>query len=400
MSWREQLIPATFRGVPFFVDSHEAELGRRVQVHEFPFRDLPQAEDLGRKARVLTVQAYVLGADYMARRDALIRAVERPGPGQLEHPYLGELKATCTNCRLTETTREGGMARLSLDFVESGEARFVTSQASTADNVRSSRDNTLLMAQAAFDARYKVAGRPEFVAEASQSLLGSALETMQAAAGKVRAVADKVAQLTRAVTQAKQQFISIVYAPASAAQAVLSNLRLLVREVAYGPREALDLARTLFRFGLDLPAVPETTSNRRAQAVNQAAMTQLVRVVAVAEAAGAVAELAFESYADAEAVRAELVAVMDELLEQPTLADEMYDTLRALRAATVRDITTRGADLARALPYTPPTTLPALVVAHLVYTDARRADELVTRNRVPHPSFVAGQRVLEVLADG
>jgi len=399
MTWREQLIQSTFRGVPFFVDSHEAELGRRVQVHEFPLRDLPYAEDLGRKSRVLTVQAYVLGDDYMQRRDALIRAVERPGSGQLEHHYLGKMQVTCVGCRLAETTREGGVARLTLEFVESGQAVFVTSVESTTDAVRQRRDVALGTCRRVFEGTHDVAG-PQYLAQAAQGMLGQALDTLLSAAGQARAVGTNVAQLARSVKQVKDDFIDTIYTPASAAQAVLGNVRMLVREVAYGPREALAMARTLLRFGLDMPAVPLTTSNRRRQAANQDVMGQLVRVAAVAEAAGAAGDVAFESFQEAEAVRTELAGVLDELQEAPTLDDALYDALRALRAATVRDITNRGANLARVLPYTPPTTLPALVVAHLIYTDARRADELVLRNRVPHPSFVQGQRVLEVLSDG
>jgi prophage DNA circulation protein len=41
-------------------------------------------------------------------------------------------------------------------------------------------------------------------------------------------------------------------------------------------------------------------------------------------------------------------------------------------------------------------TLPALVVAHRVYGDATRADEIVSRNRVRHPGFVPGGIALEV----
>ena len=77
MSWREELIQATFRGVAFFVQGHEGEVGRRVQVHEFPLREKPWAEDMGRKARTFTLDAYVLGSDYMQQRDALARPQPR-----------------------------------------------------------------------------------------------------------------------------------------------------------------------------------------------------------------------------------------------------------------------------------------------------------------------------------
>lgn len=76
MSWRDQLRDGSFRGVPFKIQASRALVGRRGQVHEYPLRDKPYAEDLGRRARAFNVECFVLGADYMAQRDALIAALE------------------------------------------------------------------------------------------------------------------------------------------------------------------------------------------------------------------------------------------------------------------------------------------------------------------------------------
>ncbi len=81
-------------------------------------------------------------------------------------------------------------------------------------------------------------------------------------------------------------------------------------------------------------------------------------------------------------------------------SDAVYQALGQLRAAVVRDVTARSADLARVIRYTPKATLPALVVAHHLYGDASRADDLIVRNRsIRHPGFVRGGRAIEVLAD-
>ena len=46
----ENLRPASFRGVAFEVESHSESGGRRIELHEYPLRDTPYAEDLGKKA--------------------------------------------------------------------------------------------------------------------------------------------------------------------------------------------------------------------------------------------------------------------------------------------------------------------------------------------------------------
>lgn len=399
MGWREQLRPASFRGVAFYVQGHEAQLGRRVALHEFPQRDIPYAEDMGRATRKLMVEAYVLGADYMVARDRLLAAVELGGAGVLVHPYLGELRVNVQTCALTESNSELGLARLRIEFVEAGAAKFPQSEVSGTASVAAAGAAATAAAQASFTARHVVAGRPSFVAAASASIFGSALSGVMGAVAKVRGVADQVAALQRDVDAARRDLTTLIYAPASAANALVGAVRNLVRSVASTPRDMLSLARTLYRFGSDLPALAATTTSRRSQATNQAELVQLVRVTAAAEGARAASLVQWQSYDEATAARDELLEVMDGLMLASGVDDTVYDTLRALRTVVVRDVAARGANLARLVQWTPAATQPMLAIAQRLYADAERSDELVARNGVRHPLFVAGAQPLEVLAD-
>ena len=91
MGWREDYRQASFRGAAFFVASADSAYGRRVATHEHAQRDVPFNEDMGRKVRAFTVDAYLLGPNYNVARDALIKACETPEAGTLVHPYRGDL---------------------------------------------------------------------------------------------------------------------------------------------------------------------------------------------------------------------------------------------------------------------------------------------------------------------
>jgi len=398
MSWRDGLSRAAFRGVEFHVAAHEAGMGRRVQLHEYPLRDKPYAEDLGRRARTLSVEAYVLGDDYMARRDALVRAIEQPGPGTLQHPYLGEMRGSVVGFTLTESSREGGVARFVLQFVESGDAEFPRAAVNTGAAVAAAGEAAQQAVQQSFERRHRVAGRPQFVVEASATIFSGALERVRQTLGLVRGPAARVAALNRHLQDAERDLTSLLYEPAAAGHALAGAPRLLRRTVAAARRDALAAARGFYSFGTLLPPVQATTGSRRAQAVNQQELVGLVRVVAAAEAARAAADAQFESYQEAVGVRDEIVDTLDDVM-LGDIEDGTYDALRALRSATVRDITTRGADLARLISWAPPSTMPVLAVAHELYADATRAAELVQRNRLRHPLFVPGAWPLEVLSD-
>ena len=86
------LRPASFRGVPFVVDVAAGEGGRRIVTHEFPLRDQPYTEDLGRAAQRHRIRAFVIGDDYQDKRDALLAACQdKNTAGTLVHPFLGDL---------------------------------------------------------------------------------------------------------------------------------------------------------------------------------------------------------------------------------------------------------------------------------------------------------------------
>ncbi|EII8746123.1 DNA circularization N-terminal domain-containing protein, partial [Salmonella enterica] len=137
--WRGRLRDASFRGVPFSVEDDESTFGRRVQVHEYPNRDKPWTEDLGRATRRLTINAYLVGDDYADRRDRLIGAIETAGPGTLVHPQYGEMQGSIDGqVRITHSSTEGRMCRVSFQFVESGELSFPVAGMATAKRLETS----------------------------------------------------------------------------------------------------------------------------------------------------------------------------------------------------------------------------------------------------------------------
>jgi prophage DNA circulation protein len=92
MSWRDELRPAAFRGVPFEIVELGGSSGRRVVADELPETDeLPPTQDLGRVRPEYKIRGFVSGLDYLDKRDAIIAALNAPGPGELVHPWRGRM---------------------------------------------------------------------------------------------------------------------------------------------------------------------------------------------------------------------------------------------------------------------------------------------------------------------
>ncbi|ROH88667.1 hypothetical protein ED208_12675 [Stagnimonas aquatica] len=360
MSWRDQLRPGAFRQVPFLVDRHDADWARSVAVHEYPGQNLPDTEDLGELATTFDVDAYVLGDDYMTQRDALVAALSEPGAGSLVHPYLGTVLVVVMGVRLREGNREGGLARFSIRFIRTA-AIVPAVEVDTQEAVRETADLAQTASEPQFSRRWPSAAAVRGAVQRAINRVFGPLESLIGAAEDWR-----------------DTLQSIINQPAAIWARLTTDLKRI---------RALADFRRLWSFYDDSSEASHLLSEQ-------------MQVSAVIAACAWSAEQTWPSYDEAEAVRSELLEQLDRIAESAD--DTLYDALVALRAAVASDIERRSADLARLARYTPPETAPALVLAHRLYGPTAlesRSDDLVARNRLPHPLFVAGGVELEVLSD-
>lgn len=406
--WRQSLLQGTFRGVPFFTKSTSSEQGRRAALHEYPLRDLPYVEDLGLKGRAFTLEAYVIGPDYMTARDKLIATLEQPGPGTLVHPYRGVLNVALTApARITESADEGGMARFSLTFIETGNNAQPVIRPDTPALVGTAADAAGVALGADFSKSFSIAGFADYVASSASSIANAALDAVTNVAKFSKA--GPFAELFNSATTISNSLSILMRTPQMLADAIQGQIYGLAALVN-NPLDAYHDLQEFFEASASpivVPYVPLTTPTRIQQSINQNAILDLVRRTAVVEAARASSQVAFGSYNDAQAALALLSNALDAELASNTItssglvvpiSDEVYDALLDLRVAVVRDISTRGANLAKLTSTVLPRSMPALVAAYRIYVDCTIDSDLVTRNNVRHPGFVPGGIVLEILA--
>jgi prophage DNA circulation protein len=130
-SWWSQLLPGSWRGVGFVMDSTPTKAGRRVAVHEYPYRDTVWPEDLGKLPRRYQVQAYLVGDDVYQQKKAMITACETSGPGTLVHPTLGSLQVVLLDFTTTDRRDRGRYCEVDLSFIDTASTAFPTSAANT-----------------------------------------------------------------------------------------------------------------------------------------------------------------------------------------------------------------------------------------------------------------------------
>lgn len=413
--WKKRLRPGSFRGVPFHVvPAYENQFGIRGVTHEFINRDKPYREELGKQAEGFTVEVIIGGPDYMDVRDKLKEALLKGGPGKLVHPYLGELTVkVLDNCSLVETTAEGGLARFSLKFVESGEETY---PASTVDHSRQASDQATTVLSAAgqvFQEVYTIRG-PEYLAttfledvRAAANLARRSVRAVAATVGldAVLEVIDTAATLTAAGIRTAASVVSQVQGVAAAVASISSPADALaafraVNELAqFG--EVLISGHPVSRLAEEWIEIPLTTATRAIQAANRTALSGLVRVAAVAEAARTALNLAPAGYRQAVELRDGVnnLIVGEMKAAGDAAQDDLYQALWDLQQATVPPLTELAVNLPKLTTYpVPPGGRSAVLVAFDLYGDLDRADEILLRNGLAGGDLIQGDTVLEVLS--
>lgn len=423
-TWRDDLLPASFRGIKFLIEQATVPVGRKGQLHEYPQRDEPFFESLGKQSQVHKVSAFVIGDDCFERRDKLLEALEKEGPGELVHPWLGRMQVDVGECDLSHSRPEGGMARLELTFYPSKPRKFPTGTANTQQQV----------------------------VKSSETLLQSALRRYKAA----MALVDKARINMIGLRNGLSNVYAIIQRQFTPFLGLFTNLSGFIQSLVNSPSALSALFSSyfsdfstsgLFRTGVSrsssssgqgtsgagMVAAPSyrnsvAVASQHAEAVTSINTVQQGGGVDTTNAAQAVADLVQDAllvqvaliisempvatqpvtvestpsidHQAVQPVERPEVPVADDVIElRDALSEaiweaslkadpEHYQALNTLRQALVKHLTAVAASGVRLVDITPAETLPALVLAYRRFGDATRAGEVVQRNRIQHPGFV------------
>ncbi|MBL9102168.1 MAG: DNA circularization N-terminal domain-containing protein [Myxococcales bacterium] len=419
MAWQDDLLPASLGGAPFLIadaDARSVSIGRRTVTTEFPKRDAPAREDLGRRARRWNVVGFVLGAEYMEARDALMAVLESEGPHVFSDPWLGEFPVILAGeVQLQESGAEGGMARFTFALVESGDEGEVRIAPSTA------------AALAAASAAMLAAGAADLEKGLDISV-GDALAVASGAVGKVTGALSKAqqkvegalglaqaAELSSGLSDLKNATLQLLNTPAALMAALngivagvlgLIKLASLGDVVEFPGGEKVVRADTAIETAKDLGAVETVTPppfpggpKAPEATAAEAAIGKALKVATVANTASLFVDLPLDSTDAASAVLITVGELAATLLSDPASSDALFAATQDLKAALDEHLAGLASELPAMTTYTPTSSLPALLIAYLAHGDPTRDLEIVARNDARDPNFVTGGEPLKVLLD-
>jgi prophage DNA circulation protein len=411
VAWRDNLIDGALDGVPFEYRVVRNRFGRRTEVHEFPFRDDPFTEDLGKSARRFVIEAFVIGDNYASARDQLIQVCEAPGDKVFTHPYRGVFGVKVDGeCEMIESDREGGMAVFTIPLVEAGLA-FPAIQLLTLPNIGFLVPDFLGKLP---NTRFSLLAAIGAVLQSIINGLNKASALLRKINGKIAGVLNLVDSLSGAIDSFTAALTTLINTP----QALLNELVQLANSVMGLINTVVDLVPVLditvpepdfigltleviedaFAFESVADAVPTPTPQSEQEAEGHATLTKVFKAATLASGTQVLASLTLDSSDQAKKVIENLDAKYDALLTED-FEPSIVESLIALKAGMVQHFSLASQSLPdiRTLRLGYPE--PALVTSYRLYSTSTLDVDIIRRNGISNPAFVPANIDLEVLSD-
>lgn len=415
----ESLREASFRNVTFFLVEDEGTSGRRAIPRAYPKKETGWTEDNGAVLTQQQINGKLLGKNFQKQLEALLRALNTAGPGELVHPWFGIQKVQVGKVSHRLSTEEGGIAYISFEVFEAGERLFPAP-----------KENTSLTSLSAADAVKEALANGDYFAalDGLGDMTDTLLDDMQ---GLVMNLPKIPSGLTDWVDRASRfkDLAGVIIAKPGELVRQFTSLASSIRDIVSEPPWSLrvydqlkskwDGERAAEAATKNLPGDMTVISSSPSNGVQgiassvpatviapspalQANITdfrQMVIVTSVVAQAEAVATMDFATSTEATEAGDKLA---QQLAEQAVTAvengqRELWRTLRDLRFAVVNDVRVRGAQLPdiRQLHTTVTTTAALLAWRETGDTETREA--IVSRNRLRDPSFILPSTPIEVI---
>lgn len=387
--WERQHEHARWNGLKLNILSTSFDGGKRLQVSEIPYADLPHIKVMGTKARAFTFEVVFVGASSLADANALIDNLEANPQGELEHPWLGELPLVFEDHSLSFSTKKG-LVTLSLKFVRSGTSPSIT--APTTVRTKAQADIVESLSKKSFVEEVK--GLDVSQINEVQGNATSALNVLVDITNRLNLADDSLQDINLAINEAFSAVSSLSTNPAEFADLFSSAVDTVSEGVQSEPAsesEAVDNSRSAQALMLGEVKTDSPTKHHNVQMVTGA--VKMSKDVTDLEANDS-----FEitlTQKQPEIIQSDLstliVSVDDRIKETTQVSTqesiELYDALTSLKSnvQTQHDKVAEGTKAHRTVQS--PHFKSALTIAHDEYTN----ENVITKmNALQHPLFIRG----------
>ncbi len=390
---KKTFVGGQYGGVPFFVEAHELDTGRRLLVMNIPNSDKNIIQDNGRKTRGVRFDAYLLGSDVFTQKNAVIDAMETPGVRELVHPYFGRFPARGWNLRLSERATEKQYVKMEMTFVlEVDKVTEKRSQNSTAA-ISEAVENSYIQQKNAFEKAWAVTNA---TVDAADELVENALDSIN----EVRESVREVALFKEHLREVRENIRHLIAAPGDLFESIKSLVTFEADEtdeniIVPPKKDTQGEAFSLSGYEYSSPNTFNGSASDKTITNNDAAMVSVVKGLSATFSASLVTDVDYASITEATSAIQNIIQSSDDAQLTALDAGAYYSSLNVQAAATAY-VSEISQDLARIEEIELKFSVPVLPLAWTLYGTIEGYQDILARNEIKDPFFVPYDTILEV----
>lgn len=340
MTIKDDVLPGSFKGVPFLISKSSVSGGRKDVLHEFPNSNRQTIEDLGLLPRSFTVKA-ILNADtdnenYLQRRDALLAALEQGGAGVLVHPLYGQIEnVVCRSYTADEEFTALGDGAITINFAISDDLGVPVVSQTTLSAIEQANDDFQAAAVADIAENFNV---DTFNLNSMTDALATGndmISSFQASTNVIQAAADEIDTFNSQLSEMTANIVSLVQAPQNLADSIDTTFNLI--DSLYPTVEAtVNVLTGLFGFNDGVELREESTVSRKERNQNDLLFRASMQSMSLGWAYFNTAQIEFETVEDIEAAADVLEAQFQKVIAADGFTDATKSRLIDLRTLMQR----------------------------------------------------------------
>lgn len=408
-AWKKRLRPAEFRGVPFFIDSHEISGGRHAVPHEAPDRNAKGfTEDIGLKTDSFTIEGHILGDSYFLVRDSLIAALKKKGSGTLKHPYLGIKDVQVDSYRFKEDTQQGRFASFQVTFLETGNLIFPEAIFNAVADFFNEANEAIDNVQTVFEGVWSLTNLPGYALEQAINTVSTVGSNIDDAVDAVNTFPDKLTELKKLTLKLKDVTLDLLSSPSDLADLTMGTIEAMALTAKFtklaetdtidtssGKDDQISVYDSLLGYGADAMYLDGTPTEAKASA-NDKAFNDMVNQMTVLSVAKISVAKQFASKDEALAQQQKVMEFMDGILAD-TSSDVIYNSFKKVAAFFVEALPAQT--LANLVTIKNDQMTTSILSAYDLYESLDREADIIARNGIRNPAFISAGE-LEVLSGG
>jgi prophage DNA circulation protein len=277
--------PASFRGIPFLVESEATSSGKKTVTHDYPNSNKRFVEELGDMPPVFNIAALIHGDLSGELRLRLEDAFRLPGLGELVHPVYGPVQVQVISFTSSTNQRRLGEVKFTVNFATSEAVVTASPRAPTEQAVSKAAEDARDVLHAALEDTYTEPTKSnslESAADKADEIYQDVQDNLNLVVGPIQSAS---ASFNRIATAARNTVFRTVQS-GSALRNSLTSLYNTGLAISSDPAAITEAWKNLLDFNLNSDGIasdvaPTPTVQRQAIEENNSILNEHTRLMAL-----------------------------------------------------------------------------------------------------------------------